>query len=91
MSKCEFWFKEVSFLGHIVSQEGIRVDPRKIEVLLEWKPPRSVMKVCSFLGLSGYYRRFVKGFSMTAAPMTRLLQKNVNLSGVKSAKLVFKS
>ena len=67
----------MSFLGHIVSEEGIRVDPRKIEVILEWKPPRSVMKVLSFLGLAGYYRRFVNGFLMTAAPMTRFLQKDV--------------
>ena len=67
----------MSFLGHIVSKEGIRVDPRNIEVILEWKPPRSVTKVRSFLGLAGYYRRLVKGFSMTAAPMTRLLRKNV--------------
>ena len=52
----------MSFLRHIVSEEGIRVDPRKIEVILEWKPPRSVMKVLSFLGLAGYYRRFVKEF-----------------------------
>ena len=77
LSKCEFWMNEVSFLGHIVSKEGIRVDPKKIEVVVEWKPPRNVTEVRSFLGLAGYYRRFVKGFSMTAAPMTRLLQKNV--------------
>ena len=77
MSKCEFWLKEVSFLGHIVSKEGIRVDPRKIEVILEWKSPRSVIEVRSFLGLVGYYRKFVKGFSIIATPMTRLLQKNV--------------
>ena len=77
MSKCEFWLKEVSFLGHIVSEEGIRVDPSKIEVILEWKPPRNVTEVCSFLGLVGYYRRFVKGFSMTMALMMRLFQKNV--------------
>ena len=63
----------MSFLGHIVSKEGIRVDPRKIEVIFEWKPPRSVTEVCSFLGLAGDYKRFVKGFSMIAAPMTRLL------------------
>ena len=73
MSKCEFWLKELSFLRHIVSEEGIRVDLRKIEVILEWKPPISVTEVRSFLGLAGYYRRFVKGFSMTTAPMTRLL------------------
>ena len=77
LSKCEFWLREVSFLQHIISEEGIRVDPKKIEVIIEWKPPRNVTKVNSFLGLAGYYRRFVKGFSMTAAPMMRLLQKNV--------------
>ena len=77
LSKCEFWLTEVSFLGHIVSKEGIRVDPKKIAVVVEWKPPRNVTEVRSFLGLVGYYRRFVKGFSMIAAPMTRLLQKNV--------------
>ena len=77
MSKCEFWLREVSFLGHIVSEEGIRLDPSKIEVIIEWKRLRNVTKVRSFLGLAGYYRRFVKGFSMTTTPMTRLLQKNV--------------
>ena len=77
LSKCEFWLNEVSFLGHIVSKEGIRVDPKKIEVVDEWKTPRNVTEVRSFLGLAGYYRRFVKGFSMTEAPITRLLQKNV--------------
>ena len=77
LSECEFWLNEVSFLGHIVWKERIRVDPKKIEVVVEWKPPRNVTEVRSFLGLAGYYRRFVKGFSMIAAPMTRLLQKNV--------------
>ena len=74
---CEFWKNEVSFLGHIVSKEGIREDPKKIEVVVEWKPPINVTEVRSFLKLARYYRRFVKGFSMTATPMTRLLQKNV--------------
>ena len=73
LSKCEFWLREVSFLGHIVSKEGILVDPKKIEVIIEWKPPRNVTEVRSFLGLAGYYKRFVKGFSMTTTPMTRLL------------------
>ena len=67
----------MSFLGHIVSEKGIQVGPKKIEVIIEWKPPRNVMEVRSFLGLAGYYKRIVKGFSMTAASMTRLLQKNV--------------
>ena len=73
LSKCEVWLREVSFLGHIVSEEGIQVDPKKVEVIVESKPPRNVTEVHSFLGLTGYYRRFVKGFSITAAPMTRLL------------------
>ena len=73
LSKCEFWLGEVSFLGHIVSEEGIRVDPKKIKVIIEWKPPRNFTKVRSFQGLAGYYRRFVKGFLMTTTPMTRLL------------------
>ena len=77
LSKCEFWLREVPYLGHIVSKEGIRVDRRKIEGILEWKPSRSVTKVRRFLGLAGYYRMFVKGFSMIAALMTRLLKKNV--------------
>ena len=77
LSKCEFWLRKVSFLRHIILEEGIRVDPKKIEVIIEWKPPRNVTEVLSFLGLAGYYRRFVKGFSMTAPSMTRLLQKNV--------------
>ena len=73
LRKCEFWLREVFFLGHRVSEEGIQVDPRKMEVIIEWKPPRDVTEVHSFLGLAGYYRRFVKGFSMIATPMTRLL------------------
>ena len=81
----------MSFLGHIVSKEGIRVDLSKIEVILEWKPPRNVPEVRSFLGLAGYYRRFIKGFSMTATPMTRLLQKNVRFEWSENVKLVLKS
>ena len=77
LSKCEFWLTEVSFLWHIVSEEGIRLGPKKIEVVVEWKPPRDVTEVRSFLRLAGYYRRFVKGFSMIAVPMTRLILKNV--------------
>ena len=84
MSKCE-----VSFLGHIVSKEGIRVDPRKIEVILEWKPPRSVTGVLSFLGLAGYYKRFVKEFSMTATSMTGLLQKNVRFEWIEKCQASF--
>ncbi|KAG8480886.1 hypothetical protein CXB51_025570 [Gossypium anomalum] len=74
-SMCEFWLREVGFLGHIVSASGIQVDPSKILAIMDWKPPRNVSEVRSFLGLAGYYRRCVKGFSMIATPLTKLLQK----------------
>ena len=67
----------MSFLGHIVSAEGIRVDPLKIEAFVSWKPPQNVTEVRSFLGLVGYYRRFVKEFSITAFSLTKLLRKGV--------------
>ncbi|KAA3469980.1 DNA/RNA polymerases superfamily protein [Gossypium australe] len=76
-NKCEFWLQEVGFLGNIVSAEGIRVDPSKISRVVEWKLTRNVFRVRSFLGLVGYYRHFVKRFSMIATPMKRLLQKDV--------------
>ena len=77
LSKCDFWLKEVSFLGHMVSADGIRVDPAKIEAVVNWKPPRNVIELRSFLGLAGYYRRFVQGFSIIASSLTRLLRKGV--------------
>ncbi|KAA3470401.1 RNA-directed DNA polymerase-like protein [Gossypium australe] len=76
-SKSEFWHKEVGFLGHIVLGDGIRVDLSKISAIVDWKPPRNVSEIRSFLGMVGYYRRFVKGFSIIATPMMRLLQKDV--------------
>ncbi|WRX15687.1 Reverse transcriptase domain - like 10 [Theobroma cacao] len=76
-SKCEFWLKEVVFLGHVVSGARIYVDPKKIEAILQWEQPRTVTEIHSFLGLVGYYRRFVEGFSLIAAPLTRLTRKGV--------------
>nr|XP_043615896.1 uncharacterized protein LOC122587795 [Erigeron canadensis] len=62
-SKCEFWLRQVQFLGHIVNKEGIHVDPAKIEAIKKWETPKSPMEVRSFLGLAGYYRRFIQGDS----------------------------
>ncbi|KAL4341455.1 hypothetical protein GQ457_08G021100 [Hibiscus cannabinus] len=75
LNKCEFWLSQVSFLGHVVSASGIQVNLKKIQAIVEWRSPKNVGEVRSFLGLAGYYRRFVKGFSMLASPLTKLLRK----------------
>ena len=67
--KCKFWLNQVVFLGHVISEEGISVDPSKVEVVVDWARPTNVSEVRSFLGLVGYYRRFVEGFSRIAAPL----------------------
>ncbi|GJR01495.1 putative nucleotidyltransferase, ribonuclease H [Tanacetum coccineum] len=74
-SKCEFWLQQVAFLGHIVSADGIIMDPSKVEAITKWPRPTTVMEVRSFLGLAGYYRRFVEGFSRLALPLTQLMRK----------------
>ena len=76
-SKCEFWLQSVAFLGHIVSREGIHVDSQKIAAVKQWPRPTSATDIKSFLGLAGYYIRFVEGFSSIASPLTRLTQKMV--------------
>ncbi|XP_072088049.1 uncharacterized protein [Arachis hypogaea] len=77
LSKCEFWKEEVKFLGHVVSKGGIAVDPSKVEAVMEWERPTTVMEVRHFLGLAGYYQRFIEGFSRIALPMTKLTRKEV--------------
>ncbi|XP_017431977.2 uncharacterized protein LOC108339348 [Vigna angularis] len=76
LSKCEFWMKSVQFLGHVVSAEGISVDPTKVRAVLEWTSPRSITEVRSFVGLAGYYRRFIEGFAKIVAPLTQLTRKD---------------
>ena len=76
-SKCEFWLTEVRFLGYVVSASGVSVDPEKVEVVISWERPKSVFKKRSFLGLAEYYKRFIEDFSRLAAPMTRLIRKEV--------------
>ena len=76
-SKCEFWLTEVKFLGHVMSTSGVSVDPDKVEVFMSWERPKSVFEIRSFLGLVGYYWRFIEDFSGLAAPTTRLTRKGV--------------
>ena len=91
LKKCELWLDSVAFLRHVVSKDGITVDPKKVEAVVEWNRPNSVTKVRSFLGLAGYYRRFVEGFSHLAMPLTRLTQRELSLSGPESVKKASKN
>ncbi|GJV89934.1 putative reverse transcriptase domain-containing protein, partial [Tanacetum coccineum] len=74
-SKCELWLREVQFLGHVINGNGTHVDPSKIEAVKNWKAPRTPSEVCSFLGLAGYYRRFIENFYKIAKSLTILTQK----------------
>jgi hypothetical protein len=76
-SKCEFWLNSVKFFGHTISKDGISIDPSKVLEVLDWKPPKFVHQIRSFLGLVGYYRRFILDLSRIAKPMTELLKKGV--------------
>ena len=76
-SKCEFWLHTITFLGHVLSAKGVAVDPSKVKDILDWKPPTTVHQVQSFLGMAGYYHRFIPDFSKIAKPITELLKNQV--------------
>ncbi|XP_024964387.1 uncharacterized protein LOC112504674 [Cynara cardunculus var. scolymus] len=76
-SKCEFWLRQVQFLGHTISCDGVSVDPSKVEAVKNWEQPKNASEIRSFLGLAGYYRRFIQYFSKIVVPLTSLTQKDV--------------
>ncbi|XP_050215347.1 uncharacterized protein LOC126666355 [Mercurialis annua] len=88
-SKCEIWLTKVAFLGHVVSQSGIKVDPKKIEAVMKWKYPNSVTEVQSSLSLAGYYRRFVQDFSKIVVPLKKLTRKNARFNWTDQCEVNF--
>ncbi|GJS60940.1 putative reverse transcriptase domain-containing protein [Tanacetum coccineum] len=88
-SKCDFWIHIVQFLGHLIDSQGLHVDPAKIEAVKNWTSPTTPTEVRQFLGLSGYYQRFIRGFSKIAKPLTKLTQKNKNYIWGEEQELAF--
>jgi hypothetical protein len=91
LSKCEFGISEVLFLGHIINQEGLVVDPKKVTTILDWKAPKDVRGIKSFIGMAGYYRRFIKGFSKIVRPMKALLAKKVEFEWTPACQKSFET
>src|SRR5438105_4932840 len=90
-SKCEFWLSEVAFLGHVLNKDGVAVDPSKVKEVLDWVQPKTVSEIRSFLGLAGYYHRFIENFSKIAKPMTELLKQGVKFEWSEECEIAFQT
>ena len=88
-NKCPFWLDSVAFLGHVISVEGVSVDPQKIKAIMNWKPPTNVTEIRSFLGLARYYQKFVEEFSKLTAHLTKLTKKAKNFVWSKACQQSF--
>ncbi|GJU36764.1 putative reverse transcriptase domain-containing protein [Tanacetum coccineum] len=88
-SKCEFWIPKVQFLGNVIDSRGIHVDPAKIESIKDWASPKTPMEIRQFLGLAGYYRRFIEGFSKIVKLMTKLTQKGIKFDWGEKEENIF--
>jgi hypothetical protein len=88
-SKCDFFQKQVHYLGHIISKEGVAVDPNKIKSIMEWPTPKDVSNIRSFMGLSGYYRRLIKGFSKIGYPITAFQKKGIKFIWTSKSEEIF--
>ena len=91
LKNCEFWLDKVSFIGHVVTNDDIFVDLGKVDVVSNWTRPNTVIEIRSFLGLAGYYRQFIEGFSKISLPLTRLTRNGLSLSGLMIVNVVSKS
>nr|GFB22393.1 putative reverse transcriptase domain-containing protein [Tanacetum cinerariifolium] len=89
--KCDFWLESVQFLGHVIDSEGVHIDPAKIAAIKNWATPTTPTEVRQFMGLAGYYRRFIEGFSLISKPLTKLTQKNKKFEWETEAEEAFQA
>jgi hypothetical protein len=91
LSKCEFWIDEVLFLGHIINMDGLAMDPKQVADILNWKAPKDVQVIKSFIVIAGYYQRFIEGFSKIARSMTALLANKVEFKWTQKCQEAFEA